>query len=96
MTRKNCRAEIKIRAGKRARPVYSALAPDMEKLRGKNERLEMSLRKSFITFSIETDDLASFRANLNSYLRLADASIKCIEGPTSVARDKRHSPSERA
>jgi len=54
----------------------------MKKLQGKNERLDMSLQGTFITFSIETDDLASFRANLNSYLRLADASFKCIDNPT--------------
>ncbi len=77
MTSKSCRAEITIRAGKAARPVYSALAPDMEKLQEKNERLDMSLHGSFIIFSIETDDIASLRANVNSYLRLADASLKC-------------------
>jgi tRNA threonylcarbamoyladenosine modification (KEOPS) complex Pcc1 subunit len=54
----------------------------MKKLQGKNERLDMSLQGSFITFSIETDDIASMRANINSYLRLADASFKCIESST--------------
>lgn len=54
----------------------------MKKLQEKNERLAMSLRGSFISFSVETDDLASFRANLNSYLRLADVSLKCIDNPT--------------
>lgn len=82
MTRKSCTSEIRIQAGKRARPVYSALVPDMKKLQGKNERLQMSLQGSFITFSIETDDIASMRANINSYLRLADASFKCIESST--------------
>jgi tRNA threonylcarbamoyladenosine modification (KEOPS) complex Pcc1 subunit len=82
LTSKSCRAEITIRAGKAAGPVYSALEPDMKKLRGKNERLDMSLHGTFITFSIETDDLASLRANVNSYLRLADASLKCVESST--------------
>ncbi|MEM3160030.1 MAG: KEOPS complex subunit Pcc1 [Nitrososphaera sp.] len=82
MTSKSCKAKVTIRAGRKAGAVYSALAPDMKKLQGKNERLDISLRKSFIAFSVETDDLASFRANLNSYLRLADASLKCIENPT--------------
>lgn len=82
MTSKSCRAEITIRAGKSARPVYSALAPDMKKLQGKNERLDISLHGTFIAFSIETDGIASLRANVNSYLRLADASLKCIENST--------------
>lgn len=82
MTSTNCRTEITIRAGSRARSVYSALAPDMKKLQGKNESLGMSLSGSFITFSIETDDLSSLRANVNSYLRLAHASLKCVESST--------------
>lgn len=82
MTSKSCRSEITIRAGKSAKPVYAALFPDMKKLQGKNECLDMSLQGSFITFSIETDDIASLRANVNSYLRLADASFKCIESST--------------
>lgn len=82
MTSKSYRTEITIRAGSRAKAVYSALAPDMKKLQGKNERLGMSLRGPFITFSIETNDLASLRANVNSYLRLAAASLKCVENST--------------
>jgi tRNA threonylcarbamoyladenosine modification (KEOPS) complex Pcc1 subunit len=54
----------------------------MKKLQGKKERLDMSLQGSFITFSVQTDDIASLRANINSYLRLADASFKCIESST--------------
>ncbi len=79
---KRCRAKITIRAGRKAGPVYSAIAPDMKKLQGKDEKLVMSLHSTFIAFSIETDDLASLRANVNSYLRLADASLKCIEDST--------------
>lgn len=82
MTSKSCRAEVTVRAGKSARSVYFALAPDMKKLQGKDEKLAMSLQGSFIIFSMETDDLASLRANVNSYLRLADASLKCIESST--------------
>jgi tRNA threonylcarbamoyladenosine modification (KEOPS) complex Pcc1 subunit len=54
----------------------------MKKLQGKNERLDISLHGTFIAFSIETDGIASLRANVNSYLRLADASLKCIENST--------------
>lgn len=82
MTSKSCRAEVTVRAGKNARSVYFALAPDMKKLQGTDEKLAMSLQGSFIIFSMETDDLASLRANVNSYLRLADASLKCIESST--------------
>ena len=79
---KSCRTEITIRAGNQTKSVYSALAPDIKKLQGKNEIFDMSLKGSLMTFSIETDDLSSLRANVNSYLRLADASLKCIESST--------------
>jgi tRNA threonylcarbamoyladenosine modification (KEOPS) complex Pcc1 subunit len=82
LTSKNCRAKITIRAGNKAKSVYSALAPDIGRLRGKGERLDMSLHGTLVVFSIETGDLASLRANVNSYLRLADASLKCIESAT--------------
>ena len=49
----------------------------MKKLQD-SDRLALSLRGSSIVFRIETDDIASLRANVNSYLRLADASFRCI------------------
>jgi tRNA threonylcarbamoyladenosine modification (KEOPS) complex Pcc1 subunit len=36
------------------------------------------LKNSDIVFTIETNDIASLRASVNSYIRLADASYKCI------------------
>lgn len=78
MTRKSCRAEVKVTVrGPAARSIYSALEPDMKKLEGR-DRLAMSLQRSSIFFKIQTDDLASLRANVNSYLRLVDASYRCI------------------
>lgn len=79
MTSKACKAEIRIRVkGPKARPIYSALAPDLKKLEEKNERLGLTVSGSCLTFSIETDDLASLRANINSYLRLVDAAHRCL------------------
>ncbi len=79
MTRKSCTSEITIRVkGPKARSIYSALAPDLEKLQGKDESLKLEYSGSGITFSIETDDIASLRANVNSYLRLVDASYRCL------------------
>ncbi|AIC14211.1 KEOPS complex subunit Pcc1 [Nitrososphaera viennensis] len=80
MTSKACKAEIRIRVKgpSKAGPIYSALAPDLKKLEGKNERLELQVSGSRLTFSIETDDLASLRANVNSYLRLVDAAHRCL------------------
>lgn len=48
----------------------------MKKLQD-SDRLSLSLRGSYLVFLIETDDIASLRANVNSYLRLADASFRC-------------------
>ena len=76
MTRKSCRAEIRVKA-LAAGAIYSALSPDISKLTEKGERLAMSRKGSAIVFIIETDDLASLRANVNSYLRLVDASYRC-------------------
>jgi tRNA threonylcarbamoyladenosine modification (KEOPS) complex Pcc1 subunit len=79
LTSKTCRAEIRIRVkGPKARPIYSALAPDLKKLEEKNEKLGLAVSGSRLTFSIETDDLASLRANVNSYLRLFDAAHRCL------------------
>lgn len=79
MTRKSCTSEITVRVkGQKARSIYSALAPDLEKLEGKDESLVLEYSRTCIVFSIETDDIASLRANINSYLRLVDASYRCL------------------
>ena len=80
MTRKSCQAEIRIRtSGPAARAIFLALSPDLKKLEGSNEHLALSREGSYIIFSVESDDIASFRANVNSYLRLMDASHRCID-----------------
>lgn len=76
MTRKSCRSEIRIKVHA-AGAIYSALAPDISKLTEKGERLALSRKGSTIVFTIETDDLASLRANVNSFLRLVDTSHRC-------------------
>lgn len=80
MTRKSCQAEIRVKArGSVARSIFLALSPDMDKLQGSGERLAMSCKGSFIIFNVESNDIASLRANVNSYLRLVDASYRCTD-----------------
>jgi KEOPS complex subunit Pcc1 len=80
LTSKSCRSEIRVRASEpAAKSIYLALSPDMKKLEGTGERLALSRKGSSIIFKVETDDIASLRANINSYLRLVDASHRCIE-----------------
>ncbi|MEO9295738.1 MAG: KEOPS complex subunit Pcc1 [Nitrososphaera sp.] len=79
MTRKSCQAEVRVKTTRRAaRSIFLALSPDMKKLQGSGERLAMLHKGSSIIFNIESDDIASLRANVNSYLRLLDASHRCI------------------
>ncbi|MEW5841170.1 KEOPS complex subunit Pcc1 [Nitrososphaera sp.] len=89
MTSKSCRAEIRI--GKLAPAaaadiIYSALAPDVHKLAEKGERTAFSRTGSSLVFKIETGDIASLRANVNSFLRLVDASYRCIGSAASAAK----------
>ena len=80
MTLLACRAEIRIKVkGPKARPIYSALAPDLKKLEEKGERLALTVSGQNLLFSVETgDDLASLRANVNSFMRLVDAAHRCL------------------
>lgn len=80
MTLKSCRAKIRVSAKSRrvAASIRDALAPDLKRLPKTEGRAEISLKNSDIIFTIETDDIASLRASINSYIRLADASYKCI------------------
>ena len=81
MTLKSCRARIRISAKSRraAASIRDALAPDLKRLPKTEGRAEISLSNSDVIFEIETPDVASLRASVNSYVRLADASYKCIE-----------------
>ncbi|MGI0048028.1 MAG: KEOPS complex subunit Pcc1 [Nitrososphaera sp.] len=80
MTSKSYRARIKLSAKSRrvATSIRDALAPDLKRLPKTEGRAEISLKNSDIVFTIETNDIASLRASVNSYLRLADASYRCI------------------
>lgn len=87
MTLKSCRARIRIstRSGRVAGSIRAALALDLKRLLKDDEggRAEISLSGSNIIFRVETGDLATLRASVNSYLRLADASYKCITTATT-------------
>jgi tRNA threonylcarbamoyladenosine modification (KEOPS) complex Pcc1 subunit len=80
LTLKNCRARIRIstKSSRAAACIRDALAPDLKRLPKTEGRAEISLKNSDVIFDIETPDIASLRANVNSYIRLADASYKCI------------------
>lgn len=76
---KNCRAKIRVSAksSRTAASIRDALAPDIRRLPKTEGRAEISLKGSEIIFDIETPDIASLRASVNSYIRLADASYRC-------------------
>lgn len=80
LTLQSCRARIRISAKSRraAASIRDALAPDLKRLPKAEGRAEISLKDSDIIFTIETPDVASLRASVNSYIRLADASYRCL------------------
>jgi tRNA threonylcarbamoyladenosine modification (KEOPS) complex Pcc1 subunit len=78
LTLGNCRARIRISTKSRraAASIHGALAPDLRRLPKTEDRAEISLKNSDVILDIETPDVASLRASVNSYIRLADASYK--------------------
>jgi tRNA threonylcarbamoyladenosine modification (KEOPS) complex Pcc1 subunit len=74
------RAKIRVSAKSRraAASIRDALAPDLKRLPKTEGRAEISLKNSDVIFTIETGDITSLRASINSYIRLADASYRCI------------------
>lgn len=80
MTLKSYKAKIRISTKSRrvATSIRDALAPDLKRLPKTEGRARISLKDSDVVFTIETADIASLRASINSYIRLADASYKCI------------------
>jgi tRNA threonylcarbamoyladenosine modification (KEOPS) complex Pcc1 subunit len=80
LTSKSYRARIRVSAKSRraAASIRDALAPDLKRLPKTGGKAEISLKNSDVIFTIETGDIASLRASVNSYLRLANASYKCI------------------
>ncbi|MDQ5875243.1 MAG: CTAG/PCC1 family protein [Thermoproteota archaeon] len=77
---KSYKARIKVSARSKrvAAGIYDALAPDLRLMSSTSSRVEIFLKNSQLIFEIETSDIASMRASINSYLRLADASYKCL------------------
>ena len=80
LTLKGYKAKIKVSAKSKriAAAVRDALAPDLRLMPTRNRRAEISLKNADVVFKIETSDIASLRASINSYLRLADSSYKCL------------------
>ena len=74
--------KARIRVSTRSKPVaagiFHALAPDLRHMSSTSYRAEIFLRNSQVILKIQTSDTASMRASINSYLRLADASYKCL------------------
>lgn len=77
---KSYKARIKVTTTSKrvAAGICHALAPDLPLMPSTGCRAEISLKNSEVIFKIETRDIASLRASINSYLRLADASYKCL------------------
>lgn len=77
---KSYKARIKVSARSKrvASGICHALAPDLRLMSSTSSRAEIFLKNSQLIFEIETSDIASMRASINSYLRLADASYKCL------------------
>ena len=80
MTLKSYRAKIKVsvESKRAATSIRDAILPDLRRLPKTDGTASISLKKSAIIFTIKTNDIASLRASVNSYLRLADASYKCV------------------
>ena len=77
---KSYKARIKVstRSKRVAAGICHALAPDLRHMSSTSSRAEIFLKNSQVIFKIETSDIASMRASINSYLRLADASYKFL------------------
>ena len=72
------RIRVSTTSKRKAAGICQALAPDVRRPPSTDARAEISLKNSEVIFKIETNDIASMRATINSYLRLADASYKCL------------------
>ena len=77
---KSCKARITVstRSRRIAASICHALAPDLRLMPADDCIPQISLKSSEVIYKIETNDIASLRASINSYLRLADASYKCL------------------
>jgi tRNA threonylcarbamoyladenosine modification (KEOPS) complex Pcc1 subunit len=77
---KSYKARINVSTGSKrvAAGICHALAPDLRLMPSTGSRAEIFSKNSEVIFKIETSNIASLRASINSYLRLADASYKCL------------------
>ena len=69
---------VSTRSSRIASSICHALAPDLNLMPATDCIQEISAKSSKVICKIETSDIASLRATINSYLRLADASYKCL------------------
>jgi tRNA threonylcarbamoyladenosine modification (KEOPS) complex Pcc1 subunit len=72
------RITVSTRSSRIAASIRHALAPDLRLMPATDCIPEISIKSSKVIYKIETSDIASLRASINSYLRLADASYKCL------------------
>ncbi|MEP0825387.1 MAG: hypothetical protein HRF40_07870 [Nitrososphaera sp.] len=81
---KNYRAKIRISAKseRMSASIRDALAPDLVRLPKTGGegggRTKIFLKNSDIVLDIATPDIPSLRASINSYVRLVDASSRCL------------------
>lgn len=61
-----------------AKCICSALKPDTKISSGSREKIKISSDVSNVFIEIESDNIPSLRATINSYLRLINTSYKCI------------------
>lgn len=77
---KSYKARIRVSTGSRhvSASIYHALVPDIGVMPSGHEIADLSLKDAEFVFKIETSDIATLRASINSYLRLVDTSHKCL------------------
>lgn len=81
LTLKSYKASIKLLSKDKhiAASICTALVPDLESLQKDEDRVEVFLDGPSIVFKIETENIATLRASLNTYLRLSAASYECLQ-----------------
>ena len=75
----NYSAKIEVFAGKRTKAIFKSIETDNKFYDGNPTKTEMMLNDMIITILIEAQELSHLRANLNSTLRLVQASNDSIE-----------------
>jgi len=62
-----------------AETVFSAVQPDIKGFADEHSTSSIKLIGAKILIDIESDDLSHLRASLNSYLRLMETAINCLD-----------------